>query len=87
MELVGTFQTTDLFIKIEVHFSKLEAGGKPSTWLPPGRLVEHYRNKKNDNKQHEQNVHAKSRDSKKHAVLSTQQRRDGNQKISKQVTS
>ena len=20
----------------------LEAGGKPSTWLPPGRLVEHY---------------------------------------------
>ena len=21
--------------------SKLEAGGKPSTWFPPGRLVEH----------------------------------------------
>ena len=65
--------------------SQLDAGGKPSTWLPPGRLVEHYQNKKNDNKQHEQNVHAKSRDSKKHAVLSTLQRRHGNQKTKQQI--
>jgi len=26
---------------LEVHFEKLDAGGKPSTWFPPGRLVEH----------------------------------------------
>ena len=24
------------------HCSKLDAGGKPSTWLPPGRLVEQF---------------------------------------------
>ena len=28
---------------VRFHFSvQLEAGGKPSTWLPPGRLVEHF---------------------------------------------
>ena len=38
-------------------YPKLEAGGKPSTWFPPGRLVEHIfqtemwnRNKKDNNK-------------------------------------
>ena len=25
---------------------KLDAGGKPSTWFPPGTLVEHINNKK-----------------------------------------
>ena len=25
-------------------FIILEAGGKPSTWLPPGKLVEHFKN-------------------------------------------
>ena len=27
---------------------ELEAGGKPSTWLPPGRLVEHSTNLNDD---------------------------------------
>ena len=26
--------------QVETLTSKLDAGGKPSTWLPPGRLVE-----------------------------------------------
>ena len=38
--------------------SKLEAGGKPSTWFPPGRLVEHIYLSKNlklrHNHQHEE---------------------------------
>ena len=31
-----------LQVKAFAVLSWLEAGGKPSTWLPPGRLVEHY---------------------------------------------
>ena len=29
-------------MKITYQHTKLGAGGKPSTWLPPGRLVEHF---------------------------------------------
>ena len=29
--------------KYKIFQEKLEADGKPSTWLPPGRLVEHIR--------------------------------------------
>ena len=30
-----------MYAKSRGYATVLEAGGKPSTWLPPGRLVEH----------------------------------------------
>ena len=49
--LVGQCMTTDIFLHLKLPIltrprfkayspaSELDAGGKPSTWLPPGRLV------------------------------------------------
>ena len=38
------------------HFFSLEAGGKPSTWLPPGGLVEHIVKKQTAEQTHKEKL-------------------------------